>query len=82
MVRSGPPSDQVQDYSVRVKTLLDKLNVINYDELEAANGLYWTIYLDLLVLNDDGNLFDAIWLATIASLHDSTYIMILLLLMI
>ncbi len=39
-----------------------------------ATNTVWTLYVDAVCLNDDGNLFDASMLAIVAALRNSEYL--------
>lgn len=39
-----------------------------------GNGLVWTLYADIVVLNDDGNVFDVAWTSLLMALRSSTFI--------
>lgn len=69
--RPGPPSEAVQALTARVKTALDSLGLIDLKSLQPLEGLIWTLYVDIAVLNDDGNVWDALWLSLVSALEDT-----------
>lgn len=69
--RPGPPSEAVQALTARVKTCLDRLDLVDLRALPSPEGLVWTLYADVVVLNDDGNSWDAIWLSIVSALEDT-----------
>lgn len=72
--RPGPPSDHVQTLTARLNDCLQSLALLDTASLWVEEGnLVWTLYLDLVVLNDAGNVWDALWLALTAALRDSTF---------
>lgn len=71
--RPGPPSEDVQELSAKISECLDKINFVDLEKLSPLDGLVWNLYVDVAVLNDDGNIWDAIWLALVAALRDSTF---------
>lgn len=71
LVRAGPPLEYAQNLTRRMTLLLQTLNVITNESLIITPGkLSWVVYLDAFVINDSGNIFDAIWLALLAALRD------------
>lgn len=69
--RPGPPSEAVQALTARVKSSLDCLELIDLITLQPLEGLVWTLYVDIAVLNDDGNVWDALWLSLVSALEDT-----------
>jgi exosome complex component RRP43 len=68
-VRAGPPTDRAQNLTNRVATLLKTLSIIPDGALTIMEGkLVWVIHLDAMVINDEGNVFDAIWIAILSAL--------------
>lgn len=71
-VRAGPPSEYAQSMTQRMSLLLSSLKVVSRESLVIVPGkLSWVLYLDAFVLNDAGNLFDAVWLALLAALRST-----------
>lgn len=70
-VRPGPPSDQVQSLTFRIYECLSRLGLLDPAKLVIQEGLVWALYIDIVVLNDDGSLWDAIWYSIIAALKDT-----------
>ncbi len=72
LFESGPPSDQgielarVVDRGVRESESIDV-----HDLVIKAGELVWSVSVDLVAINDDGNLFDACSLAALAALKDA-----------
>lgn len=70
-IRPGPPSEQVQSLTFRVNECLSRLGLINPAKLVIQEGLVWALYIDIVVLNDEGSLWDAIWYSVTAALQDT-----------
>lgn len=71
---SGPPSDyaielaRVVDRGIRESGAIDakKLCIVEKEKV-------WMVVIDICTINDDGNLFDAISLATLAAIKDTKF---------
>lgn len=66
-VRAGPPGDRAQALSSQMATVLCRL----LPEASLSTGqedLLWVLHTDVLVLNDAGNVFAAVWLAAVGAL--------------
>lgn len=69
----GPPSDFAQEVTKFVDEVLQSSNCIDLRDLcIAPDRLAWVVYLDIICLNQDGNVFDACLAATIAALRTTT----------
>ncbi|KAH8929080.1 ribosomal protein S5 domain 2-like protein [Atractiella rhizophila] len=59
--RPGPPSEEAQILSHRLKTLLLSPPIVPLESLVIEKGkLCWVLYIDVLCINYDGNVWDAI----------------------
>lgn len=68
-IRSGPPTTEAQSLSQWMADLLQRQDVLDAKQLCLAEGkLAWVLYIDVHVMNNDGNLTDASMLAALASL--------------
>ncbi|GAA5981915.1 hypothetical protein JCM5350_006563 [Sporobolomyces pararoseus] len=69
MFRPGPPSDESQVLSSRLKDILVSSNLISLESLciEPAKSAF-VVYLDLVCLNYDGGVLDAALLACVGAL--------------
>ena len=70
-VRPGPPGEQVQELTSRFSECLTRLRLLDAAKLVPLEGLVWTLYVDLVVLNDAGNDWDALWAGLLAALRDT-----------
>ncbi|GAA5879274.1 hypothetical protein JCM16303_003146 [Sporobolomyces ruberrimus] len=69
MFRPGPPSDESQIISSRVKDILISSNLVSLESLCIAPGRSaFVVYLDLVCLNYDGGVLDAAVLACVGAL--------------
>lgn len=83
----SPPSTLAQSISQRLLSHLHSTRLIRAKDLrilyrppppegEEQEGTevkaYWTLYIDILVISLDGNVFDAAWFAILAALGDTT----------
>ncbi|POW03203.1 hypothetical protein PSHT_11769 [Puccinia striiformis] len=67
--RSGPPNDESQILSSRLKDILTSSGFLSLDSLVIhPNKFVWVIYVDIVCLSNDGNLFDAIFNSTFNTL--------------
>jgi exosome complex component RRP42 len=64
----GPPSPEAIELARVVDRGIRAANVINLEKLYISEGKVWSVFIDLYVLNYDGNLFDACTLAATAAL--------------
>jgi exosome complex component RRP42 len=65
---TGPPSPEAIEFARVTDRGIRAANCINLDDLFIEEGKVWTVFIDLYVLNYDGNLFDAGTLAAMAAL--------------
>ena len=65
----GPPSPDSIELSRVVDRGIRAAGVIDLDSLFIEEGKVWSVFIDLYVLNYDGNLFDASTLAAMAALN-------------
>lgn len=68
---SGPPSPEAIELARVVDRGIRAGNCIKLENLFIEEGKAWTVYVDVYVLNYDGNLFDASTLAAMAAITDS-----------
>ena len=67
--KAGPPSPEAQTLSAFVKDVLNCSQCIELDTLCPVPGKYaWVVYVDLLCLDHDGNLRDAVVAALMGAL--------------
>ncbi|MGC9079633.1 MAG: exosome complex protein Rrp42 [Nanopusillaceae archaeon] len=72
-VEIGPSEDSIE-YSRVVDRIIRESRFINYKDLVIEPGKYvWSIFLDIYVLNDDGNIVDASVLASIIALKNTYF---------
>ncbi|MCX8158174.1 MAG: exosome complex protein Rrp42 [Candidatus Diapherotrites archaeon] len=70
----GPPDENAIELARVVDRGIRESKAIDFNSLCIREGeLVWIIYLDLYVLNDDGNLFDASALAALSALKNSKF---------
>lgn len=65
---TGPPSPNAIELARVVDRGIRSGNVVNLEKLFIEEGKAWTVYVDLYVLNYDGNLFDASSMAAMSAL--------------
>ncbi|KWU45644.1 hypothetical protein RHOSPDRAFT_32566 [Rhodotorula sp. JG-1b] len=71
LFRPGPPPDQAQVLSSRLRNILLASNVLPLSSLVIEPGkAAWVVYLDLVCLNYDGGVLDAAVLAAVAALRN------------
>jgi exosome complex component RRP43 len=70
-VRPGPPSELVQSLTHRIDECFSRFCVVDPSKLVVQEGLVWALYIDIVVLNDEGSIWDAIWHSVIAALQDT-----------
>ncbi|KAE9988609.1 hypothetical protein EG328_009742 [Venturia inaequalis] len=83
----SPPSTLAQSLSQRLLSHLHSTRLVRANDLrilhlplapegeeqeETEVKAYWTLYIDVLVISLDGNVFDAAWFAILAALRDTT----------
>jgi exosome complex component RRP42 len=69
---SGPPSEESIELARVVDRGIRESKCLDFKKLCIREGeLVWVVFIDIYTLNDDGNLFDASALASIASLLDA-----------
>jgi exosome complex component RRP42 len=64
----GPPSPEAVEFARVVDRGIRAAEVIDTESLFIEENKVWNVYLDIYVLNYDGNLFDAGTLASVAAL--------------
>jgi exosome complex component RRP42 len=64
----GPPTPEAIELARVVDRGIRAANVIDVEKLYIAEGKVWGVFIDLYVLNYDGNLFDACTLAATSAL--------------
>ncbi|MEM0074636.1 MAG: exosome complex protein Rrp42 [Candidatus Micrarchaeaceae archaeon] len=64
----GPPSPEAVEFARVVDRGIRAADIIDMPALFIEQGKVWNVYLDIYVLNYDGNLFDAGTLAGVAAL--------------
>ncbi|TKA57042.1 hypothetical protein B0A53_00998 [Rhodotorula sp. CCFEE 5036] len=71
LFRPGPPPDQAQVLSSRLRNILLASNVLPLSSLVIEPGkAAWVVYLDIVCLNYDGGVLDAAVLAAVAALRN------------
>ncbi|MGD0729246.1 MAG: exosome complex protein Rrp42 [Candidatus Micrarchaeaceae archaeon] len=68
---SGPPSPVAIEFARVVDRGIRAANCVNLESLFIEEGKSWTVYVDLYVLNYNGNLFDAGEIAAMSALLDT-----------
>ncbi len=68
---TGPPSPEAIELSRVVDRGIRAANCVDLASLFIEEGKVWSIYVDVYVLNYDGNLFDACTMAAMAALTDT-----------
>ena len=69
--KSGLPSSQAQSITFQISQLIKTSDLLDLHSLLIEHSKSaWAIYIDLICLNDDGNLFDAAWLSLVSALRD------------
>lgn len=70
--RPGPPPVEAQIVTEALHSLVTESGMVNLASLGLQDGkLCWVLYVDVVVLNHDGNVFDACLLAVTAALHNT-----------
>ncbi len=69
--RPGPPSDHVQYLSTVFLRCLESFNIISPDALYSENFCR-IFYIDISVLNDEGNIWEAIWISVFEALENTS----------
>ncbi|KAA1073758.1 hypothetical protein PGT21_024661 [Puccinia graminis f. sp. tritici] len=70
--KPGPPPDQAQILATKLKDILISSGFVPLDSLVIAPGkLVWVVYIDIVCLSNDGNLFDASLSATTSALKSA-----------
>ncbi len=71
---SGPPGIGAVELSRVVDRAIREGKALNFKKLCIKSGeLMWTVLIDIYPINDDGNLFDAAALASLAALKDAKF---------
>ncbi len=69
---AGPPRENAIELSRVVDRGIREGHALDFGDLLIREGeLAWTVFIDMYVLNDDGNLFDACSLAAMSSLLEA-----------
>ncbi|MCL5680174.1 MAG: exosome complex protein Rrp42 [Candidatus Marsarchaeota archaeon] len=68
---TGPPSPEAIELARVVDRGIRAGNCVKLEDLFLEEGKAWTIYVDVYVLNYDGNLFDASTLAAMAAIANA-----------
>ena len=68
---AGPPSPDAVELARVVDRGIRAGNIIDVKKLFIEEGKSWNVFIDLYVLNYDGNLFDSSALAAVAALYNS-----------
>ncbi len=68
---AGPPSAEAVELARVVDRGIRAANIIDVKKLFIEEGKSWNVFIDLYVLNYDGNLFDSATLAAVAALYNS-----------
>jgi exosome complex component RRP42 len=69
---SGPPQDQGIELARVIDRGIRESEAINVHDLVIKKGeLVWSVAIDIVAFNDEGNLFDAAGLAALAALKDA-----------
>ncbi|TKX21408.1 3' exoribonuclease family protein [Elsinoe australis] len=81
----NPPSTLAQSLTHRLHSLLHSTSLLRPSDLRIASFVtdpddtetqtlvtkaYWALYIDVLLISHDGNVFDGAWLAVLAALQD------------
>lgn len=70
--KPGPPSEEAQVISEQIYQIINKCRMIDPESLCIQAGkAVWTIYVDAVCINFDGNAFDATLLAMCAALSNT-----------
>ncbi|GAA5826297.1 hypothetical protein JCM11251_007246 [Rhodosporidiobolus azoricus] len=73
LFRPGPPADEAQVLSSRLRDVLLASNIIPLSSLVIEPGkAVWVVYLDVVCLNYDGGILDAAVLAAVGALKNLT----------
>ncbi|MGC8710196.1 MAG: exosome complex protein Rrp42 [Candidatus Micrarchaeia archaeon] len=67
----GPPSPEAIELARVVDRGIRAANVIDTKSLFISEGKVWSVFIDIYILNYDGNLFDASTLAAVAALSNT-----------
>jgi len=68
---SGPPSPESIEFARVVDRGIRAGNCVNLESLFVEEGKAWSVYVDLYVLNYNGNLFDAGGIAAMSAILDT-----------
>ncbi len=72
LFESGPPSDQGIELARVIDRCIRESECIDVHDLCIKEGeMVWSVAIDIVAVNDDGNLFDAGGLAALAALKDA-----------
>ena len=68
---TGPPSPEAIELARVVDRGIRAANVIDTSSLFIEEGKVWSVFIDIYIMNYDGNLFDASTLASVAALTNT-----------
>ncbi len=69
---SGPPREQAIELARVVDRAIRESHMIQFDKLVIKTGeKVWIVFLDMEIINDDGNLFDALTIAGLVALKSA-----------
>ena len=68
---TGPPSPEAIELARVVDRGIRAANVIDTNSLFIEEGKVWSVFIDIYIMNYDGNLFDASTLASVAALTNT-----------
>ncbi|MEM0379677.1 MAG: hypothetical protein QW038_02905 [Nanopusillaceae archaeon] len=70
----GPPTPEEIEYARVIDRIIRGAHFIKTENLVVESGKYvWVIYIDIYVINNDGNLIDASLLATVRALKNTKF---------
>lgn len=70
--KPGPPGDLAMSIAARLDDLVKATKLLPLERLVIEEGkAAWVIYIDIVCLNYDGNIFDAAWMSLLAALMDT-----------
>lgn len=73
-VQVGPPDDKAIEYARVVDRVIRESRFIKTKELVLEPGkAVWNIFVDIYVLNDDGNIIDASTIASVCALMETVF---------
>lgn len=70
----GPPKEQAIELARVTDRAIRESKVIDFDKLcITPKEKVWIVFMDVYLINDDGNLFDAAVIGAIAALHNTVF---------